>query len=71
MSTSVQVHTRPPFQPPSTEAPQQPSSSSRTQEDVSRSAADRAKQSADLAIAAAKAERAHNRGVGTVVDVVT
>jgi hypothetical protein len=36
---------------------------------VTRAAADRAKQSADLATAAAKAERAHNQGVGTVVDV--
>jgi hypothetical protein len=67
MSTSVQVHSRPPFQPPTAEAPSPPPS--RTQEAVNRAAADRAKQSADLALAAAKAERAHNRGVGTVVDV--
>jgi hypothetical protein len=66
MSTSVQVQSRPPFQPPSAEAPPPPP---RTQEAVSRAAADRAKQSADLAMASAKAERAHNRGVGTVVDV--
>jgi hypothetical protein len=69
MSTSVQVQARPPFQPPSTEAPKPPPP--RTQEAVTRAAADRAKQSADLAMASAKAERAHNRGVGTVVDVVT
>jgi hypothetical protein len=67
MSTSVQVQSRPPFQPPAAEAPPPPPS--RTQEAVSRAAADRVKQSADLATAAAKAERAHNRGVGTVVDV--
>ena len=67
MSTSVQTHVRPPFQPPSAEAPQPPPS--RTQEAVTRAAADRVKQSADLANAAAKAERAHNQGVGTVVDV--
>jgi predicted metal-dependent phosphotriesterase family hydrolase len=36
---------------------------------VARAAADRAKQSAELAAASAKAERAHNRGIGTVVDV--
>lgn len=69
MSTSVQqVQTRPPFQPPSSEAPPPPPS--RSQEAVSRAAADRAKQSADLATAAAKAERAHNQGVGSVVDVM-
>ena len=67
MSTSVQVQSRPPFQPPAAEAPPPPTS--RTQEAVSRAAADRVKQSADLAMASAKAERAHNRGVGTVVDV--
>ena len=69
MSTSVPVQARPPFQPPSAEAPKP--APARSQEEVSRSAANRAKQSADLAVAAAKSERAHNRGVGTVVDVVT
>ena len=69
MSASVQVQSRPPFQPPKVEAPKPPPP--RSQEDVTRAAADRAKQSANLALAAAKSERAHNRGVGTVVDVVT
>ena len=67
MSTSVQVPAKPPFQPSASEAPKPPPS--RTQEAVTRAAADRVKQSADLATASAKAERAHNRGIGTVVDV--
>lgn len=62
MSTSVPTN-HPPFQPPEKAPPP------RSHEDVTRAAVDRAKQSADLAVAAAKAERAHNRGVGTVVDV--
>jgi hypothetical protein len=36
---------------------------------VTRDAADRAKQASDLATAGAKAERARNLGIGTVVDV--
>lgn len=59
MSASVSpVADHPPFQPPE-----------RSRADVSRAAAERVKQAEVLAIQAAKAERAHNRGVGTVVDV--
>jgi hypothetical protein len=66
MSASVSVQVKPPTYEPPAKAPPPPE---RSREDVSRAAADRAKQSADLALSAAKAERAHNRGVGTVVDV--
>lgn len=69
MSTSVSVLVKPPAYDPSEKAP--PPKPERSREDVSRAAAERAKQSADLALASAKAERAHNRGVGAVVDVMT
>ena len=64
MSTSVPAN-HPPFQPPE-KAPTPP----RAQESITASAVARAKQAADLAMAAAKAERARNRGQGTVVDVM-
>jgi hypothetical protein len=66
MSTSVSVQVKPPSYEPPPKAPPPPE---RSREDVSRAAADRAKQASDLATAGAKAERARNTGVGTVVDV--
>lgn len=53
---SIQAHTPP--TPPH-----------RSREEVTRAAVERSKQSEAVVVQAAKAERAHNRGVGSVVDV--
>ncbi len=63
MSTSVTA-TRVPFQPPPVTPPP------RSREEVAAAAVERTQQSEKLTVAAAKAERAHNTGVGSVVDVM-